>query len=86
MSSFDILDGKIIEIETNVVIWYGGLDLNVIHLNGLDLSGGVHGYESDNHAGLRGTVLDTAEGLCANTAFLVDVLEEVFNLVDVLAG
>ena len=57
-----------------------------MHLDGLDLSGGVHGYESDNHTGLRGIVLDTAEGLCANTAFLVDVLEEVFNLVDVLAG
>ena len=57
-----------------------------MHLDGLDLSERVPGYESDNHTGLRGTVLDTAEGLCANTAYLVDVLEEVFNLVDVLEG
>ena len=57
-----------------------------MHLDGLDLSGGVNGYESLNHAGLRGTVIDTAEGLCANTVYLVDVLEEVFNLVDVLEG
>ena len=57
-----------------------------MHIDALDLSGVVHGYKSDDHAGIRGTILDTAEGLCTNTAYLVDVLEEVFNLVDVLEG
>ena len=86
MFSLNILDGKILEVETNVVTWYGGLDLDVMHLDGLDFSGRVHWYNSDYHSRFRSTVLDTYEGNCANTTYLVDVLERVVNLVDDLEG
>jgi len=75
VASLDILDGQVLNVETNVITWVGCLDLLVMHLDGLDLSGGVHGSESDDHTSLEGTGLDTADGHCADTANLVDVLE-----------
>ena len=45
-----------------------------MHLEGLDLSGCVHGYDSDDHTGLRGTVLGTADGHYTCTIYLVDEL------------
>ncbi|PSE61002.1 hypothetical protein C7G71_19455, partial [Acinetobacter baumannii] len=46
-----------------------------MHLDGLDLSGDVGGSEGNDHTGLDGTGLDTADGHCANTTDLVDILE-----------
>ena len=45
-----------------------------MHLEGLDLSGCVHGYDSDDHTGLRGTVLGKANGHYTCTTYLADEL------------
>merc|ERR1739844_12036 len=75
VASLDILDGEILDVEADVVTWEGLLDLLVMHLDGLDLSGGVHGAKGDDHASLDGTGLDTTDGHCSNTANLVHILE-----------
>ena len=75
IASLDILDGQVLDVEANVVTWEGLLDLLVMHLDGLDLSGDVHGAEGDDHTGAESTGLNTADGHCANTANLVDILE-----------
>ena len=75
VASLDILDGEILDVEADVVTWESLLDLLVMHLDGLDLGGGVHGAEGDDHTGLDEASLDTADGHCSNTANLVDVLE-----------
>ena len=75
VASLDILDGQVLDVEANVVTGVGSLDLLVMHLDGFDLSGGVHGSESDDHTGLEGTGLDATDGHCSDTANLVDVLE-----------
>ena len=75
VASLDILDGEILDVEADVVTWESLLDLLVMHLDGLDLGGGVHGAEGDDHTGTEGTSLDTTDGYCSDTANLVDVLE-----------
>jgi len=75
VTSLDILDGQVLDVETNVVTGKGSLDLLVMHLDGLDLSGDVHGGEGDDHTSLDLTSLDTTDGYCSNTANLVDILE-----------
>ena len=74
-TSSEILDGEILNVETNVVT---GLSLSeglVMHFDGLALSGDVHGGEGEDHAGLEGTSLDSADGDSSETTDLVDVLE-----------
>jgi len=75
VTSLDVLDGEVLDVEANVITGVGGVDHLVMHLDGLDLSGGVHGSESDDHTGLDGAGLDTTDGHCADTANLVDILE-----------
>jgi len=75
VASLDVLDGEVLNVEANVVTGEGSLDDFVMHLDRLDLSGCVHGGEGDDHTGLDGTGLDTADGDCANTTNLVDILE-----------
>jgi len=75
IASLDVLYGEVLDIEANVVTRKGSLNLLVMHLNGLDLSGDVHGAEGDDHTGTERTSLDTADGHCANTTNLVHVLK-----------
>jgi hypothetical protein len=75
VTTADILDGDVLDVETNVVTGDTLGELLVVHLNGLDFSGHVGGSKGNDHAGLDDTSLDTADGNCANTADLVDILE-----------
>merc|ERR1719361_3270434 len=75
ITSLDVLNGEVLHVEADVITGVGSLDLLVMHLDGLDLGGGVHGTEGDDHTGTEGTSLDTTDGHCSNTANLVDVLE-----------
>ena len=75
VTSLDILDGQVLNVEADVITGEGSLDHLVMHLDGLDLGGHVHGAEGNNHTGSEGTSLDTTDGYCANTANLVNVLE-----------
>ena len=65
----------VLDVETDVVTGDTLLELLVVHLDGLDLSGDVGGRESDDHASLDDTSLDTADGHRTDTADLVDILE-----------
>ena len=75
VASLDILDGQVLDVETNVVSGNSLIDHFVMHFDGLDFSGHCHGAEGDDHAGLEGTGLDSADWDSADTSDLVDVLE-----------
>ena len=47
----------------------------MVHLDGLDFGGDSGRSEGDNHTGLDGTSLDTADWYCSNTTDLVHILE-----------
>lgn len=49
VTSSDVLDGNVLDVETNVVSGKTLGDLLVVHLNGLDFSGNVGGGELDDH-------------------------------------
>jgi hypothetical protein len=75
VATTDLLDGDVLDVETNVVTGETLGKLLVVHLDGLDLSGDVGGSEGDDHTGLQSTGLDTADGHSANTTDLVNILE-----------
>ena len=74
-SALDILDGHVLDVESDVVTRLSRLELLVVHLDGLDLSGHLRGGESHGHAGLEDAGLDAADGHCADSADLVHILE-----------
>jgi hypothetical protein len=75
VSSSDILDGHVLDVETDVVSGETLGDLLVVHLDGLDFGGNVGGGELDNHTSLDDTGLNSTDGDCADTSNLVDILE-----------
>lgn len=75
ITTLDILDGNVLDVEANIVSGNGLRERLVVHLNGLNLSGQVVGSKGDDHTGLDDTGFDTAHGHCSNTANFVDVLE-----------
>lgn len=75
VTTANVLDGHVLDVETNVVTGDTLGELLVVHLHGLDFSGDVGGGEGNDHTGLEDTSLDTADGDCADTTNLVDILE-----------
>ena len=75
VSTTNLLDGDVLDVESNVVTWDTLGELFVMHLDGLDFSGDVGGGEGDDHTGLDDTSLNTTDGNRANTRDLVDILE-----------
>jgi hypothetical protein len=75
VTTTDLLDGDVLDVEADVVTGKTLDKLLVVHLDGLDLSGDTSGGEGDNHTTLDGTGLDTTDGHRANTTDLVDILE-----------
>lgn len=75
VTTSDVLDGNVLDVEADVVSWETLGELLVVHLNGLDLSGDVGGSEGDDHSWLDDTGLDSADWHCADTTDLVDILE-----------
>ncbi len=74
-TTLDILDGNVLAVETDVVTGDSLCKLLVVHFDGLDFSGKTNGAELNNHAGLQDTSLDTADGHCADTTDLVNILQ-----------
>ena len=74
-TSSEILDGQVLDVETNVITWLGFGEGFVMHFDGLALSGDVHGGEGEDHTGLEETSFDSTDGDSSNTTDLVDVLE-----------
>jgi len=75
ISSLDILDGQVLDVETNIVSWESLLNDFVMHLDGLNFSGDVHWSEGNNHTGLELSSLNSSDWDCSNTSNLVDILE-----------
>ena len=75
VSTADILDRDVLDVETDVITRLAGLKLLVVHFDRLDFSGNVCRGESNDHAGLDDTRLDTTDGHCSNTTDFIDILE-----------
>jgi len=75
VATADILDGDVLDVETNVVTWETLSELLVMHLDGLDFSGNVSWSKGDNHSWLDDTSLDTTDWNSSNTTNLVHILE-----------
>lgn len=65
----------VLDVETDVVTGHTLFELFVVHFDGLDFGSHVGRSESDNHAGLDDTSLNTADGHSTDTTDLVDILE-----------
>ena len=74
IATLHILDGDVLDVESDVVPGGGLREGLVVHLNRLDLSGQHVGCEGDDHAGLDDTSLDTAHWNCSNTSNFVNIL------------
>merc|ERR1719259_1032309 len=75
VSSLDVLDRDVLDVEANVVSGHSLGERLVVHLHGLDLSGQHVGGEGDDHSWLDDTSLNSAHGHCSNTSDFVDILE-----------
>ena len=75
VTTTDLLDGDVLDVEADVVTRNTLGKLLVMHLNGLDFSGHTSGSESDDHTRLDDTGLDTTDGNRANTTDLVHILK-----------
>jgi len=75
VTTSDVLDGHVLDVESDVVTWLTGLELSVVHLYGLDLSSDHSRGKGDDHTGLDGSGLDSTDWHRSNTANFVDVLE-----------
>jgi len=71
----NILNRQVLDVETNVVSRPGLREGNVMHLNRLDFSGHVSGGESDVHAWLEDSSLNTSDGYSSDTSDLVHILK-----------
>jgi len=76
VTTTDILDGNVLDVETDVVTWLTTLGENfVMHFNGLDFSGDVGWGKGNEHTGLDDTGLDTTDWNCTDTTDLVHILK-----------
>ena len=75
VTTSDILNGDVLDVETNVVTGETLSEELVVHLDGLDFSGDTSGGEGNDHTSLDNTGLDTADGHSSDTTDLVDILE-----------
>merc|ERR1712100_215394 len=75
ITSLDISNRETLDVETDVVTWDGLSDLLVMHLDGLDISGGSEWTEGNVHVWLDDTGLDSTDWHSSDTRDLVDILE-----------
>merc|ERR1712088_748595 len=75
VSSLDILDGDVLDVEADVVSGKSFSERLVVHLHGLDLSGQLDRGEGHEDSWLQDSSLDSAHGHCANTSNFVNILE-----------
>jgi len=75
VSTLDVLDGDVLDVESNVVSWAGLSERLVVHLYRLALSGKLDRREGDDVSGLQDSGLHTAHGHCSNSANFVNILK-----------
>jgi len=75
VATTDVLDGNVLNVESNVVardsLWHG----LVVHLDGFALGGHAGRSEGDDLTWLDDTGLDAADWNCSNATDLVNILE-----------
>ena len=76
VSSLDVLDRDVLDVEANVVSGDSLWERLVVHLHRLDLSGQHVGGEGDDHTGLDDTSLNSTDWDCSNTSNFVDILNK----------
>jgi len=74
VSSLDVLDRDVLDVESDIVSWDGLSQLFVMHFNRLTFSGDINGGEGDVHTGLQDTGFDSSDGDSSDTSDLVDIL------------
>merc|ERR1712110_1301988 len=75
VSSLDVLDRDVSNVEADVVTWLSSLDLFVMHLDRLGFSSEGKWSEGDDHAWLELAGLNTSDWDGSNTTNLVDILK-----------
>jgi len=75
VSAAEVLDGNVLDVESDVVSGDGLGERLVVHLDGLDLSGEADGGDHGDDTGLDDSGLDTADGNSSDSSNLVDILE-----------
>jgi len=75
ISSSDVLNGNVLNVETNVVTGNSFVNGFVMHFDGFNLGGNVNGGESDGHFLLEDTGFNSSDWDGTNTSDLVDILE-----------
>lgn len=75
MSTTDVLDGDVLNVESNVVTWLCLFEGFVMHFDRFDFSGDSVGGEGCYTSWLEDTSLNTSDWDSSDTANLVDVLE-----------
>ena len=74
ISSFDVFDSKIFDIETNVVTWGGLSKLFMMHFNRFNFSGLSRRWEFNNHTWFDDTSFDSTDWDSSNTRDFVYIL------------
>jgi len=74
VSSSEIFDWEIFDVESNIITGFGFFEGFVMHLDWFAFSGDVKGSESDDHTGFEETSFDSADWDSSNTTDFVDVL------------
>ena len=74
-TTLDVLDGNVLDVETNVVPWDGLVEDFVVHLNRFALSGETDWGELDVDPCLEDTSLNTSDRDGSDTGDLVDILK-----------
>jgi len=75
VSSFDVFDGNVFNVETDVVPWDGFGQLLVMHFDGFDLGFDVNWGENDIHTGFDDSGLDSSDGYGSDSSDLVNILQ-----------
>ena len=75
VSSLDVLDGDVSDVESDVVTWDGFWENFVMHLDGLALRGVSTWGEVDHHTWLDDTGLDSSDWDGSNSGDLEDIVD-----------
>lgn len=75
VTSSDVLNRDVLDVESDVVSGSGLGELDVVHFDGLNLGGNSGGSEGDGNTGLQDSSLDTTDGDRSDTSDLVDILQ-----------
>ena len=75
VTTLEVTDGDVLDVEADVVTWDSLWELGVVHFDGLDIGFNAGWSEDDVLAWLHDTGFDTADWNSTDTGDLVDILE-----------